>query len=152
MKPHPCLSRELAMLKFECIIGIDCGVNTGYAVWLRGTKQLYNVTTCTILKAMSMVKIAFDAQRTQLLVRVEDPRLATYGRQKDTYKAQGAGSVKRDAQIWEEFLKEHHIAHEFVRPNKKLTKLSDETFKKITGYQGSTSQHARDAAMLVFGF
>jgi len=32
-----------------------------------------------------------------------------------------------------------------------MTKLDREQFKKITGYEGVTSEHARDAALLVYG-
>ena len=36
-----------------------------------------------------------------------------------------------------------------VRPRSR--KLSADVFRRLTRYQGRTSQHARDAAMLVFG-
>ncbi len=67
-------------------------------------------------------------------------------------KQQGAGSVKRDCKIWEDFLTDLDIPFEMVAPRKGMTKYSAAAFKKLTGYEGKTSEHARDAAMLVFGF
>ena len=87
----------------------------------------------------------------ELFVFIEDPRKAVYKRQDDIHKAQGAGSVKRDATIWEDFLTDKRIPFAMVRPVKEMTKWSDAYFRKVTGYTGQTSVHARDAAMLVYG-
>lgn len=38
-----------------------------------------------------------------------------------------------------------------IAPKHNTTKLSASQFKVLTGWQGRTSDHARDAAMLVFG-
>ena len=65
-------------------------------------------------------------------------------------RLQGAGSVKRDATIWEDFCKDLGIRYEAVPPHKGMTKWSAETFANITGWQGKTSEHARDAALLVY--
>ena len=63
----------------------------------------------------------------------------------------GAGSVKRDCQIWEDFLRAHGIKYEMVAPHQGATKWTADTFARITGYTGRTSNHGRDAAVLVFG-
>ena len=65
-------------------------------------------------------------------------------------KAQGVGSVKRDAQIWEDWCIEQEFNYIMVHPKANATKTKADLFKKITGWTGRTNEHARDAAMLVF--
>jgi hypothetical protein len=38
-----------------------------------------------------------------------------------------------------------------VNPTSRKTKINKDYFQKLTGYKGNTSEHGRDAAMLVFG-
>ena len=66
-------------------------------------------------------------------------------------RAQGAGYVKAHCQIWEDFLTDYQIPFEAIAPRRNVTKLSADQFARITGYKGRTSEHARDAAMLVYG-
>ncbi|WFF39271.1 hypothetical protein LU290_03345 [Moraxella nasibovis] len=133
------------------LIGIDPGVNTGFAKSYDG--ELVEVKTCSIIEAMKWVGFTAVQAREhdhQLTIYIEDARKrkwVTGGRE----KLQGVGSVKRDAVIWEEFCVYHGIAYELVAPKNNNTKLDKETFKRLTGWQGRTSQHARDAVMLVWG-
>jgi hypothetical protein len=129
----------------KIIIGIDVGVNTGVAVWDRDAKQFVEIVTLPILKAFIQIK---KYRQEISMVFVEDPRKVVFNT--DRKKSQGAGSVKRDAQIWDDFLKMYGIPSTFVRPVKAITKLDTPTFQKMTGYMERTSSHGRDAAMLVF--
>lgn len=138
--------------KYDYLIGIDCGVNTGFAIWNREGKKFFGIHTHPIHKAMERVRLWHEGEPGKVFVRVEDARLAKYGRENDFHKIKGAGSVMRDAKIWEDFLSDLKIDFQMVRPNKSLTKLDAKTFKNLTGYTETTSVHARDAAMLVFGF
>lgn len=133
------------------VIGIDTGVETGFAKWLPAEKRLEIVRTVPIHVAMMLVEPLMDSDMPAL-VRVEDARQAKYGRQMDAYKLRGAGSVMRDAKIWEDFLTDLKIPFEMVRPRKQFTKLSADTFQRITGYMETTNEHGRDAAMLVYGY
>ncbi|MFT3704684.1 MAG: hypothetical protein QM802_20130 [Agriterribacter sp.] len=142
--------------KYRFYIGIDCGVNTGVAKWDRDHKRLTIVKTVTILEAIEIVKDAFEREPGSVLVRVEDARLRTWIPKQKNEKAErgrreGAGSVKRDAGIWQEFLEMKSIPHEFVAPKNNKTKMTAEYFKTVTGWQGSTNSHSRDAAALVIG-
>jgi hypothetical protein len=38
-----------------------------------------------------------------------------------------------------------------VAPKNAITKMKAEYFRQLTGYKGKTSEHGRDAAMLVYG-
>jgi hypothetical protein len=132
----------------QLIVGIDCGVKTGFAAWSPVDKKFLILETLKIHQAMEKVKML--AERLRLFVRVEDARQVKF--KTEGFKAQGAGSVKRDAKIWEDFLEEHGIPFEMVRPAKAITKKNAEDFRKLTGHEEQTSSHARDAAMLVLGY
>lgn len=127
-------------------IGIDAGVNTGVAIWDAKQRAFKSIGTMTILQAMKLILSEIDGLQ---MVIVEDARQVVYKTSRE--KAQGAGSVKRDCQIWEEFLTENKIRCIFVRPKKQITKWTKEKFESFTGYNKQTSQHGRDAAMLVYG-
>ena len=64
---------------------------------------------------------------------------------------QNVGKNKRDCSIWEEFCNFHDIPYIAQAPQKGLTKHTAESFQAITGWEGATNEHGRDAAMLVFG-
>tara|TARA_R110000751_G_scaffold23836_1_gene65502 strand:+ start:283 stop:717 length:435 start_codon:yes stop_codon:yes gene_type:complete len=130
-------------------IGIDTGTKTGFAVWEDG--KLQAVESMTITQAMRKILTAYPCQTTKLYI--EDARLwvGFHGKTKQSEaKRQGAGSVKRDAKIWEDWCKEHGYEVLFVKPMGKGLKKSAEDFKRITGWSGRTNEHARDAAMIVF--
>lgn len=135
-------------------IGIDPGVHTGLAVWDATGKRFIGVECHPIHKAMTLVR-DLHAQGMVQRVYFEDARLRTwYGNnnaRKDRAKLQGAGSVKRDSQIWEDFLRDLGIGFIPVPPKNNATKLRAEPFRKLTGWDASTNEHGRDAAMLVFG-
>jgi hypothetical protein len=139
------------MKVYKYYIGIDCGVNTGIAVWSKAEKRLRHLDTVMIHQAMDLVKRLHASNPGEVFARVEDARLAVFGRQNDIHRAQGAGSVKRDARIWEDFLTDINVPFEMTRPRKAVTKLKADAFKKMTGCRTAGSSHARDAAMLVFG-
>lgn len=137
----------------KVLIGIDTGVNTGFAVAIdKGNGgKLDQVKSLTITKAMDEVKtIICNFGNSNVCLYIEDARLRTWftgGRE----KAQGVGSVKRDAQIWEEWCKENQITFKLIHPRNNATKYKSEVFKKLTGWTDRTNEHARDAAMLVHG-
>lgn len=129
----------------KIIIGIDVGINTGVAIWDIEKKVFIGISTMSILKAFVLIG---KNKHLIKMVYVEDPRKVNVAT--DRRKSQGAGSVKRDVQIWEDFLKMYKISATFVRPNRYITKMSSEKFKELTGYAERINEHGRDAAMLVF--
>ena len=88
----------------------------------------------------------------EIQVVFEDARQRTWFGKGDTNaKAQGAGSIKRDCSIWEDFCKDYGIPFWAKRPVKGATKVSADYFKMVSHWEGRTSEHSRDAAMLVLG-
>lgn len=103
---------------------------------------------------MDTIKRYHTIYGSTLLVRFEDARKIKnrkFFKDKGPNALQGAGSIKRDCHIWEDFLKDNNITYQAVGPLNGLTKLSSEVFQKVTGWTQQTNNHARDAAMLVYG-
>ena len=135
-------------------IGIDTGTHTGFAVWDTDKQELLEVCTYKLHQALFKVH-ELSKQHRDIKLRFEDARqrkwFDTRTARQDRARLQGAGSVKRDCNIWEEFLQDLGIPFEAVAPKRNATKLSAQAFARITKYKGRTSEHSRDAAMLVFG-
>lgn len=136
-------------------IGIDPGTHTGVAVWDTRERKFLSLETLPIHQALDLVcKWQQDCKDRDVAMDVtfEDARQRTWFGKGDTNaKAQGAGSVKRDCSIWEDFCKDYGIPYWAKPPGKGMTKVTSDYFRIISGYQGRTSNHARDAAMLVIG-
>lgn len=135
-------------------IGIDPGAHTGVAVWDTDRRALVEVATLPLHRALALVS-SYAAQG-DIQVTFEDARQRRWlpaERSRSEYRGHlmGAGSVKRDCTIWEEFCRDKRIPFTARAPQKGLTKWSAEAFARLTGWQGRTSDHARDAAMLVVG-
>jgi hypothetical protein len=132
------------------IVGIDPGVTTGFALWDKTTGRLEEVNSMGIVAAMLRVQLMHNEGVLHSVV-YEDARLRTgyFGKRADK-KQQGAGSIKRDCSVWAEWLSMLGCAYKAVSPKDKGPKLEAVPFAKLTGWQGRTNEHGRDAAMLVF--
>ena len=136
-------------------IGIDPGENTGIAIVRDGV--LAECHTLPLHRALDLVRKEHESAQGRFLVVFEDARLRKwFPREKDNSedrgRLMGAGAAKRDAKIWEEFLTDIQAPFERHKPEPGLTKWSADYWARITGYTGRTSNHARDAALLVFGY
>lgn len=135
-------------------IGIDPGTHTGVAVWSKNERRLEVVDTMTITRALELVTSNVELCKAfggEVVVFIEDARKRSWFGFSGREKLQGAGSVKRDCAIWETFCKELGVECRKVAPKHNTTKLTAEQFKVLTSWQGRTSEHSRDAAMLVYG-
>ncbi len=128
-------------------IGIDTGRHTGFAAW--DGQRLVAVRTVTITQAMELVRGYM--RQSPVRLRIEDARQRRWFGATGRERLKGAGSVCRDATVWEDWCRENGVDAEFVAPERGRTKLSAEQFRRVTGYAGITSSHGRDAAMLVYG-
>lgn len=138
------------MMKY---IGIDTGTKTGFAVW--DGERFLEIETLKLWQALDRVR-KMKEQGEDITVVFEDARQRKWlPREKNISqyrgKMMGAGSVKRDAVIWEEFCEDNGITCIMQAPSRGMTKWSAEVFADVTGWKGRTSNHARDAALLVYG-
>lgn len=137
-------------------IGIDGGTKTGFAVWDSEKKQFATIKTIDFWEAYEWVCNAYSTE--QCVVYVEDPaqnksvfNRHTNNKRQDLKIAQNVGMVKKESELMIRGLKRHGFTVNAIRPQKgSYTKMSAEAFKNLTKYTGRTSEHARDAAMLVF--
>ena len=133
-------------------VGIDPGVNTGYAEWSRFGKKYRAIETLQIHQAIKRVEqLIEDYGKGNVVVIFEDARKRKWYGNSGREQLQGAGSIKRDCKIWEDFLTETGVEFYMIAPKNINTKTTADAFKRITGWSTMTSNHARDAAMLVFG-
>lgn len=140
-------------------VGLDPGLETGMAVWDGASRSFLEVATLPLWQALERVgtwAVQCKEQGAPLVVVFEDARKRTwFPREKSNaeYRGRlmGAGAAKRDAKIWEEYLTAHEIAFEARKPQPGMTKWDADYWMRITGWTGRTSNHARDAALLVFG-
>ena len=143
----------------EIFIGLDPGHSTGFAVWDGASRSFREVATLPLWRAMDEVKrwhYSCVMQGRDFHVIFEDARQRTWfpkDRNSSEYRGHlmGAGAAKRDAAIWEEYLTDLHIPFTMQKPRPGLTKWKADYWAKVTGWKGRTSEHARDAALLVWG-
>ncbi len=132
------------------IIGIDTGKKTGFAVNKDG--NIIFLKTFGIVKAMEQVLEYRSQFATDFVLCIEDARKRKWlppnvGKE----RLKGAGSVSRDASIWQEFCEYHDLPYILVPPAhlQRLTKMKEDDFKTLTNWDGSRcSEHARDAGVM----
>jgi len=140
-------------------IGLDPGVNTGMAIWDPHKKIITYAKTLSFWDVIQKLMILKD-EEPELHVVIENPAgnkpvfrtkfAGQTGNDRVMDKiTQNIGSNKRDGQLLAEFCANANIPLTLVTPSKK--KYTKETFEKLTRYTTLTSQHSRDAAMLVWG-
>lgn len=130
------------------LIGIDPGVNTGFATW---DGESLTLDTTTITRAMAKVLVLKEQTDCHIHLFIEDARRRQWFGNAGRERLMGAGSVMRDCRIWEDFCEEQGIQYTLIPPKYNVTKMDAERFAKLTHYKGRTNEHNRDAAMLVYG-
>ena len=130
------------------LIGIDPGVNTGFATW---DGENLSLDTLSITRAIAKVLLLKEQTDCHMHIFIEDARRRQWFGNAGRERLMGAGSVMRDCRIWEDFCNEQGIQYSLIPPKYNVTKLNAKQFAKLTGYINSTNEHNRDAAMLVFG-
>ena len=134
------------------IIGIDPGTHTGIADWDATTQKFIQVLTLPVHRALAYVQDVTLHNAPCPPVIFEDARQRTwFGHNVGRERLQGAGAAKRDATIWADFLEDREIPHIARKPSAGSTGWDSGKFRHITKWDGRTSEHARDAGVLVYG-
>jgi hypothetical protein len=140
---------QIVRSKYDFIIGIDPGVHTGIAVIDKSNKYIF-ITSMQILQSIDYVKLL--QTRGEVVLIIEDARQRKWFGSNANAKQQGAGSIKRDATIWEELCNATNIDALFCAPAKGRTKIDKKLFHKITNWNKQTNEHGRDASMLIIDY
>lgn len=136
--------------QYRIQIGIDPGTHTGIAVWDRVDRRFLSIKSVKIHEAIFQIIQLKKEFPENIYVVFEDARLRKWFGDNGSVKQQGAGSIKRDCSILEDFLIDYNIPFEKRAPGRGQTKWSSAYFQKATKWAAQTSSHSRDAAVLVF--
>lgn len=142
------------LCRINLLIGIDTGVQTGVAVWCVDTNSFVKITTVDIIRAVHYVlEYSHSLKYNVIKVRFEDSRKIKLKKSHPEYykRLLSSQKLRRDCQIWEDFLKSNAIAYEAVNPQNANTKVDQKHFKQLTGLN-IASENSRDAAMLVYEY
>jgi hypothetical protein len=134
------------------LIGIDPGVVNGYAVYDPIEKKLISVTSGKTWEILSWLET--DAALSKgIKVFIEDPTTwkPFKGGKSQSHKLKGAGSVTARFKAILEYLEDNGISYVRVPIQGQIKKVDKEMFLKITGFEGKTNEHGRDAALMVYG-
>lgn len=143
------------------VVGIDPGVKTGFALWDREEKQFDWVETSTFWGVYFRLTESYvlSPLNTEIVIEVAHhaptfKHLKAEGQNKHTLSkiARNVGQVTREAQLLVEGFKRRGFTVIEQKPLGKAKKAVDDMrdFERLTGWEGRTSQHARDAARLAY--
>lgn len=149
------------MEKARFLIGIDPGRNTGFCLYNRQTKKIERLELMTFWELIDFIE-SIDKQ-TQLPYTefvLEDPQLnkpVLFSRNSEVGHAprvmlkiaQDVGRNKEQAAMLIEYFRKHNIRWLQVQPT--TSKWKTDYFNRLTGWKGTSNEHTRDAAKLVFG-
>lgn len=145
-------TRSRSVAKYDFYIGIDPGINCGIAIWCSFDKSFDDISTLKLHKVFMMI-LSYPPQN--IIVYIENPNtfvpFGKVSREEIDARRQGAGSVKQTFKHIIEFLEDHKIDYVKTRLQGGMKKMKAENFKRQTGWDKSTDEHGRDAAMLVYG-
>lgn len=140
--------------RYERVVGIDPDlVKSGVAIWLG--RDLMELKALTLLDLFTWVQSA-DAEGVLFVLEdVEANKLVFRRKGQNTRQmqriAQNVGQVKATARQIRQVLDQVGADYILVPPLKgamKQPKKNADLFKKMTGWQGSSNEDKRDAAML----
>jgi hypothetical protein len=129
------------------VIGIDPGKHTGVAVCYGG--KITGLVETDFWGCVDTLNENKDA-----LVIIEKPHSkSVWHNQATSNKAiqrtgVNVGSALREAELLIDYMLREKIDHHVMHPR---GKVDAKKFKMITGWQGRTNQHTRDAGLLAFG-
>ena len=136
-------------------IGIDPGANTGFAIWDAIHKKIVFTKTYTFWDCIEHLILLNNKPNFDFVVVIEKPSgnkptFSHHTRNREKI-SQNVGENKRDEKLIVDFCVRNEIPVFPITPGKySMTGMKQGAFNEHTGYLGSTSGHARDAAMLVF--
>lgn len=143
----------------QYVIGLDPGKNCGFAVYDRRSKKLTELKTLSFWQTIEELDSwVADAGLQGFEVFIEDVEAVSPTFRKkgvaNQYAlnkvSQNVGANKRDCQLLKERMTGLGIKFTPVDPRQKMAKMDAEIFQRYTGWNESSSQHSRDAAIICY--
>ena len=131
------------------VVGIDPGVNTGWALYTNGkltwldTMEPIDIQTRILTSHADL--FVFEDSRLQSAVWVPSKNKAVANN-----IARKIGQVDALCSLIEETCNRYEIKFMRVSPKAKGGKMNAEDFNKLTGWESRSNQHERDAAMVAW--
>jgi hypothetical protein len=149
----------LTIRKYSIVVGIDPGTHTGMTAYDCEKKEYLFCETLSIHNAIFRLQEMANGLYFQkgMLIIVEDSRHISGSAEKKL----GAGSIRRDCSIWEDFLTDllkkcgKDINFLFIRPSKNIyLKMDPDKWRVFSKYSAPKlpSEHARDSATYLFKY
>ena len=141
---------------FDMVVAIDPGTTTGMSIYEKKRNALIWCEQMKIHEAiLSIMSIVRKNEALNIHIIVEDARNIS-----GMYSNKmGAGSIRRDCSIWEDYLnditKKHKNVHtSYLRPTgNRFLKMEAEAWKKYVNWEGKApGEHARDSATYLFKY
>lgn len=131
------------------IVGLDPGIHAGLAVYQQGALvELATIHPASIRAALvqlSPKRVVFEDSRLQ------GHSWTTHAARAAALKmARNVGEIDAWCKLIVEHCAELGITAHGVSPKGKGAKMDADSFKELTGWQGRTNQHERDAAMVAW--
>lgn len=135
-------------------VGIDPGVNVGFALSHKG--KLLQLATLSFWEVVAELEALAEGARIHVYIEDPNANRPTFHKKgadnaaKREKISQNVGMNKRDAQLLIQKVELLGVSVVPIPP--RGSKITDAAlFRKLTGWEATSSQHARDAAMLVLG-
>jgi hypothetical protein len=136
------------------ILGIDPGVNNGIAQFINGELMfLDTLTTINLIYLLKQESFEIDA------IIIEDSRLQSHvftGQKSNVATrlniARKVGQVDCICGIVQSLCSELAIDYIAISPKQKGAKLNAEQFRALTGWEGKSNSHERDAACVAWPY
>lgn len=148
------MTRKAPGLKTRFFVGIDPGINTGYAVYDAHLKEIVKMETTTFWSVFELIETHYPFNTVIVIETPKKTRLyarqdGLEGHRQREKVAANAGGNAREAELLADGLELSGYTVLRITPTRH--KLDAREFARITKITEKTNQHVRDAVMLVFG-
>lgn len=148
------MTRKAPGLKTRFFVGIDPGINTGYAVYDAHLKEIVKMETTTFWSVFDLIETHYPFNTVIVIETPKKTRLyarqdGLEGHRQREKVAANAGGNAREAELLADGLELSGYTVLRITPTRH--KLDAKEFARITKITKQTNQHVRDAVMLVFG-
>jgi hypothetical protein len=147
---------QAPILSVPIVLGIDPGTTTGLAGYVPAENRLAFVGSASPLAVLKRIE-RWAVEGLLLGAYVEDARaLPVYARHRSKGRgerdrvARSVGRVDLLTDLYLACLEAHGIPTQPVQPVRSK-KWDAEALRRVTGYEGRTNEHGRDAARIVHG-
>ena len=133
------------------VIGIDPGINTGVAVFIDGRltrlETIHPDEVAAYIQAAQPSRVVFEDSRLQSHVWTN-----SHSRAAAAKLARNVGEVDAWCRLIAHACGKLGIPAHGVSPKGKGAKMDTDSFRELTGWQGRTNAHERDAAMVCWPY